>query len=156
LIASLGIYIVIVQLIAMVWGNDTKTLRMGLDATTEFGDDIVVTGAQWVTLVAAILSIGGFALFLLRSNLGLRLRALADNPIQFALFGYNMVIVGGLGTTAGPLVGAATLVGLPEVLRFLALPDAQAANLRLLIYGLLLVLMMHLRPQGIVGDYRMQ
>ena len=68
----------------------------------------------------------------------------------------SMVIVGGLGNFRGPLVGAATLVGLPEVLRFLALPDAQAANLRLLIYGLLLVLMMHLRPQGIAGDYRMQ
>ena len=68
----------------------------------------------------------------------------------------SMVIVGGLGNFRGPLVGAATLVGLPEILRFLALPDAQAANLRLLIYGLLLVLMMHLRPQGIAGDYRMQ
>lgn len=90
LIASLGIYIVIVQVIAMVWGNDTKTLRMGLDAVTEFGDDIIVTGAQWITLVSAIVSIGGFALFLLHSNLGLRLRALADNPIQFALFGFNI------------------------------------------------------------------
>ena len=68
----------------------------------------------------------------------------------------SMVIVGGLGNFRGPLVGAATLVGLPEVLRFLDLPDAQAANLRLLIYGLLLVLMMHMRPQGIAGDYRMQ
>ena len=68
----------------------------------------------------------------------------------------SMVIVGGLGNFRGPLVGAATLVGLPEVLRFLDLPDAQAANLRLLIYGLLLVLMMHMRPQGIVGDYRLQ
>lgn len=68
----------------------------------------------------------------------------------------SMVIVGGLGNFRGPLVGAATLVGLPEVLRFLALPDAQAANLRLLIYGLLLVLMMHLRPQGIAGDYRLE
>ena len=68
----------------------------------------------------------------------------------------SMVIVGGLGNFRGPLVGAATLVGLPEMLRFLDLPDAQAANLRLLIYGLLLVFMMHLRPQGIAGDYRMQ
>jgi branched-chain amino acid transport system permease protein len=68
----------------------------------------------------------------------------------------SMVIVGGLGNFRGALVGAATLVGLPEVLRFLALPDAQAANLRMLIYGLLLVLMMHMRPQGIAGDYRMQ
>ncbi|MGR8933520.1 MAG: branched-chain amino acid ABC transporter permease [Gammaproteobacteria bacterium] len=68
----------------------------------------------------------------------------------------SMVIVGGLGNFRGPLVGAAILVGLPEVLRFIDLPDAQAANLRLLIYGLLLVLLMHLRPQGIAGNYRMQ
>ncbi|MGH8474435.1 MAG: branched-chain amino acid ABC transporter permease [Methylococcales bacterium] len=68
----------------------------------------------------------------------------------------STAIVGGLGNFRGPLVGAAILVGLPELLRFLDLPDAQAANLRLLIYGLLLVLLMHLRPQGIAGDYRMQ
>ena len=30
-----------------------------------------------------------------------------------------------------------------------------AANLRLAIYGLLLVLMMHFRPQGIGGEYRL-
>jgi len=29
LIASLGVYIVLVQVIAMIWGNDTKTLRSG-------------------------------------------------------------------------------------------------------------------------------
>jgi hypothetical protein len=45
---------------------------------------------------------------------------------------------------------------LPEALRFLHLPDAQAANLRMLTYGLLLVLMMHFRPQGIAGEYRME
>lgn len=68
----------------------------------------------------------------------------------------SMVIVGGLGNFRGPLVGAALVVLLPEALRFLDLPDAQAANLRLLIYGLLLVLMMHFRPQGIAGTYRME
>ncbi|MGR8933522.1 MAG: branched-chain amino acid ABC transporter permease [Gammaproteobacteria bacterium] len=90
LIASLGIYIVTVQLIAMIWGNDTQTLRTGLDATTELGEDIVVTGAQWMTLTSSVVCIGGFGLFLYHSNLGLCLRALADNPIQFALFGYNI------------------------------------------------------------------
>ena len=54
------------------------------------------------------------------------------------------------------IVGAAVLVLLPEALRFLNLPDAFAANLRMLIYGLLLVLMMHFRPQGIAGQYRME
>lgn len=68
----------------------------------------------------------------------------------------SMVIVGGLGNFRGPVVGAAILLLLPELLRFLHLPDAQAANLRLLIYGALLVLMMHFRPQGVAGSYRMQ
>ncbi|MEI6392658.1 MAG: branched-chain amino acid ABC transporter permease [Verrucomicrobiota bacterium] len=68
----------------------------------------------------------------------------------------SMVIVGGLGNFRGPVVGAAVLLLLPEMLRFMHLPDAQAANLRLLIYGALLVLMMHFRPQGIAGSHRMK
>jgi len=68
----------------------------------------------------------------------------------------SMVLVGGAGNFRGPLVGALVLVSLPEVLRLLALPAAQAANLRLLIYGLLLVLFVHFRPQGIAGEYRVE
>jgi len=64
-----------------------------------------------------------------------------------------MVIVGGVGNFWGPLVGAAVLVAIPEVLRFMFIPDAYAANIRLLLYGLLLVVMMHFRPQGLAGNY---
>ena len=66
----------------------------------------------------------------------------------------SMVIVGGTGNVRGPLVGAAVLILLPEALLFLSLPDAVAANVRLLAYGLLLIIMMHLRPQGLAGKYR--
>lgn len=68
----------------------------------------------------------------------------------------SMVIVGGTGNVRGPLAGAAVLILLPEALRLLELPDSIAANVRLLAYGLLLVVMMHLRPQGIAGVYRYQ
>jgi branched-chain amino acid transport system permease protein len=68
----------------------------------------------------------------------------------------SMVIVGGLGNFRGPIVGAAILVALPEILRTLSLPDAMAANLRLMLYGLLLVLLMLFRPQGVCGEYRVQ
>ena len=67
-----------------------------------------------------------------------------------------MVIVGGVGNFKGPLVGAAVLIALPEILRFAHFPDSIAANLRLLIYGLLLVLMAHFRPRGLAGEYRFQ
>ncbi len=67
----------------------------------------------------------------------------------------SMVLVGGVGNFRGPLVGALVLILFPEVLRFMNFPDVQAANLRLAVYGLMLVLLMHFRPQGISGNYRL-
>lgn len=68
----------------------------------------------------------------------------------------SMVIVGGTGNIKGPIAGAVLLVFLPELLRFLAIPDAIAANLRLIIYGLLLIILMLFRPQGIAGRYQFE
>jgi branched-chain amino acid transport system permease protein len=64
--------------------------------------------------------------------------------------------VGGVGSFRGPIVGAFVLLAIPEILRFADIPDAVAANIRLLAYGLLLVLMMHFRPQGLAGEYRIE
>ena len=65
----------------------------------------------------------------------------------------SMVIIGGTGSRVGPLIGAAVLVLIPEMLRFVGLPDQVAANLRQLIYGVLLIAMMMFRPRGLVGKY---
>lgn len=65
----------------------------------------------------------------------------------------SMVVIGGTGNIRGPVVGAALLIAIPELLRFLSVPDAVAANLRLVIYGLMLVVIMRYRPQGIAGRY---
>lgn len=65
----------------------------------------------------------------------------------------SMVIIGGSGSLRGPLLGAIILVSLPEALRFIGLPPAAAANLRQIIYGALVVIMMLVRTQGLVGRY---
>ncbi len=65
----------------------------------------------------------------------------------------SIVIVGGAGSRWGALVGAAVLVTLPEVLRFIGLPSSVAANLRQIVYGVLLIVMMMFRPRGLVGKY---
>jgi len=67
-----------------------------------------------------------------------------------------MVIVGGAGNFRGPIIGAVVLLLIPEILRFVDIPDAVAANVRLLLYGLMLVVLMHFRPQGLAGEYRMR
>jgi branched-chain amino acid transport system permease protein len=64
-----------------------------------------------------------------------------------------MVIVGGAGSRWGPLVGAAVLVGIPELLRFVGLPVSVAANLRQILYGSSLILMMMIRPRGLLEGY---
>ncbi len=89
LISSLGLYIVLVQVVAMIWGNDTKTLRTGLDSTVQFAGSVLTQSQLLMAGVACILLLG-FLAMLRTTGIGLRLRALADNPIQFALYGYNL------------------------------------------------------------------
>jgi branched-chain amino acid transport system permease protein len=65
-----------------------------------------------------------------------------------------MVVFGGMGSLSGSFVGAAILVIFPELLRFLGMPSSVAAPLRQMIYGLLLIVLMLKRPQGVLGKYR--
>ncbi len=57
------------------------------------------------------------------------------------------IVLGGMGTVAGVLIGSAILQVLPEKLRFIS-------DYRLLIFGLLLVIMMRFRPEGIIASQR--
>ncbi len=78
------------------------------------------------------------------------------DPTSFTLdesiFIVSALFIGGTGNVKGPVLGAAFVVLLPELLRFVGLPDAIAANMRQIIYGLSLVLVMYFRPQGIWGE----
>jgi branched-chain amino acid transport system permease protein len=58
-----------------------------------------------------------------------------------------LIIVGGIGNIPGVIVGALFLVGLPEILR-------EFAEYRLLMYGAALVMMMLLRPEGLLPEAR--
>lgn len=68
-----------------------------------------------------------------------------------------MVILGGMGSTAGVCVAAVLLTILPELLRYVsrieALPEwlRHIAENRMIIYSLLLIILMLTRPQGLFG-----
>jgi len=64
--------------------------------------------------------------------------------------GFNvlaMIVIGGQGTLVGPLVGSTIVTVLTESLRFLG-------NWRYVIYAVIIIVMMWLRPQGIAGASR--
>ena len=77
------------------------------------------------------------------------------DPTSFTLnesiFIISALFIGGIGNVKGPVFGALFVVLLPELLRFVGLPDAIAANLRQIIYGLSLILVVYFRPQGLFG-----
>ena len=73
--------------------------------------------------------------------------------LQESIFIASILLVGGSGNLRGPLCGACFMLVLPEVMRFVGMPDAIAANMREIIYGLLLILLMYFRPQGLAGEY---
>jgi len=79
------------------------------------------------------------------------------DPTSFGLnesiFLVSLLLLGGSGNRVGPLVGAAMMLFLPEVLRFVGLPTTVAPNLREIIYGLALIVLMFVRPQGLAGSY---
>jgi branched-chain amino acid transport system permease protein len=60
-----------------------------------------------------------------------------------------MVVAGGKGTLAGPVVGAVIFTALPEALRALT-----SWQWQMLLYGILLVLVLFFMPQGIVPSLR--
>ncbi|WP_422001369.1 ABC transporter permease [Reyranella sp.] len=63
---------------------------------------------------------------------------------QLSILALTIVILGGMGNVIGAIVGSVLLVGLPEVFRV-------AAEYRVLIYGLVLLLLVRFRPQGLMG-----
>ena len=76
--------------------------------------------------------------------------------VMESIFIISIVIIGGAGSLKGPIIGSIVLVALPEILRFVGLPNSIAANVRQILYGALLVIFMLWRPQGFVGEYKLK
>jgi branched-chain amino acid transport system permease protein len=57
----------------------------------------------------------------------------------------SLIIVGGMGSIPGVIVGSFILVGMPELLR-------EFTEYRFLMYGILLIIMMLFKPEGFIPD----
>ncbi|MDO0932357.1 branched-chain amino acid ABC transporter permease [Streptomyces sp. DG2A-72] len=130
-------------------------------------------GRSWIAIredetAATAMGINGFRVKLIAFALGAALAGLAGTvsahvtysvvptPYQFAgstppnsAFLLAAVVLGGMGTVAGPILGAALLYLLPEKLVFLQ-------DKSLLAFGVALILLMRFRPEGIIANRRRQ
>lgn len=67
----------------------------------------------------------------------------------------SMVLLGGLRSIRGALIGAFVLVALPEVMRFVGFSGGQAALYRQMLFGVLLIFIMYIRPRGLFGTVKL-
>jgi len=102
----------------------------------------------WAFAIGAVIASFGGVVYAMKFT--------AFTPGSFALFGSDfasviilaMVVLGGMGGIAGPIVGAAVLVFLPERFRDFG------GDARFLLFGLVMVIVMILRPQGLIPSRR--
>ncbi|MFO1061597.1 MAG: branched-chain amino acid ABC transporter permease [Dongiaceae bacterium] len=146
-----GVAALAAVLLRSPWGRMVRAVRDDELAARGLGKNIHLVKLQGIAIGCAV---AGFAGALFASYSSFIDPTLADLDQSTLLLA--MIIVGGVGSAVlGPLVGAALLIAIPELLRFVHLPITMAAELRLALYGLLLILFVHARPQGIAGRYRM-
>jgi branched-chain amino acid transport system permease protein len=73
---------------------------------------------------------------------------------QLSILALTIVILGGMGNVVGAIVGSVLLIGLSEVLRVVSglhVAGHEVPDLRILVYGIVLLLLVRFRPQGLFG-----
>jgi branched-chain amino acid transport system permease protein len=107
------------------------------------------TGISVVRYKLLAFAIGGAIGSLSGSLFAARIGSVFPSSFQLivSITALAVIILGGMGSIRGVVVGAAVLVGLPEVLR-------EFGEYRLLFYGAILVALMILRPEGLLPNVR--
>jgi len=118
-------------------GRQWMAIREDEDAASAMGIDTTITKVIAFTISAATGGLTG-AIF------AMKVTAIFPNSFDLlkSVNTLSLIIIGGLGSIPGIVVGAAALIGLPELLR-------EFNEFRLLIYGALLIIMMLTRPEGL-------
>ena len=144
------IYLISRYIVNSSFGRVLKAIREDEEAIAVFGYNTLFYKLAIFVIGAAIASVAGslFATYITFID-----------PSTFVLnesiFILAIIILGGLANLRGSVFGAVILILLPEILRFVGFPSDIAAQMRQLVYGVLLIVLMMYRPQGLVGEYKL-
>ena len=88
MIASIGLMTIIINTIAMFFGNETKVIENAILQPLTIGNIIITTPQKYQALVGIVVLVV-FLIVLQRTNWGLRLRALSADETLFETLGYD-------------------------------------------------------------------
>jgi branched-chain amino acid transport system permease protein len=130
------------------WGRVLRAIREDEDAARALGKNVLAYKLQSIALAAALGAIAGWFL-------ALNLSFLSPGSFEplFTFIGFTILIIGGLASYLGVALGSIVLWTLLEATRFIDLPLAaeKVAALRFMIVGIVLILLVAFRPEGILG-----
>ena len=140
--------VVVRQIMVSAMGRDMRVIRDDEILAKALGKNTSLIKATMVAISAGLAGLAGAIYASYTTYI---------DPSSFtfgeSLLILSMVIIGGAGRLCGPILGAAILVLMPEVLRVIGFPSSTAASLRQIAYGALLVILMFVRPSGILGRH---
>ncbi len=87
MIASIGMMTILVNLVAMFFGNETKVVDNSIQPTFSFGN-IILTTPQLYQLVIGLVLLTAFVIFI-RGKRGVVLQALSEDDVLFETLGYS-------------------------------------------------------------------
>lgn len=149
-LAGVTLALVVVLTTAIVrssFGRSLKAIRDSESAALAFGKNVALIKTLSVFYSTAICAVAGvlYADYLSFINV-------ESFTIDASTLFMAMVIVGGIGTVWGPIVGAVLLTLLPAALTYLPfLPRTEIGSVQQMIYGLAMVLLMIFKPDGLLG-----
>lgn len=144
------IYLISRYIVNSSFGRVIKAIREDERAAQVFGYN-----TQWFKLAIFVISAG------MAGAAGVTFASYISfiDPYSFivmeSVFVLAIIIFGGLASLPGSIIGAIILVLLPEALRFAGFPQTIAAQMRHVVYGLFLILLMIFRPQGLFGKFKL-
>jgi len=145
-------YLVLRRVHRSPWGRVLRTIRSDEDAARALGKNTYSYKMQAFVLGSLIMALAG----VFYAHLNLYVGPGDLNPIT-TFYVWVAVILGGSGSNRGALFGGFVIVAIQQGTRFLnefAWIPVDVAPLRLLLIGVLIVLLMRFRPQGVLPPQR--
>jgi branched-chain amino acid transport system permease protein len=129
---------IVLRLVNTRLGRAWRAMREDEDVAEAMGINLVSTKLLAFGISSAFAGLGG-AIF------GASFQSIFPNSFTLlvSINVLSLIIIGGMGSIPGVVLGASILIGLPEVLR-------ELQDYRLLAFGALLVLVMLLKPEGLL------
>lgn len=130
------------------WGRVLRAVREDEDAARALGKNTLLYKLQSLAISALLGALAGFFLALFFATIHP-----TDYEPLVTFFAYGVLVLGGMANYWGVAIGSLILWTLLESTRYVELPisDERQAALRFAIVGLVLILLMAFRPQGIFG-----